>query len=174
MREEYYTPDLSVISKQSKDNRQGRETRPFDTDTAEFIRDEFCEISRRCYSVYKDLVEMDMSREIARGVLSLNYYTEFYWKIDLHNLLRFLRLRMAYDAQYEIRAYANEIAKIVKAWVPVIYEAFEDFSLNVVKLSKQEVMLLRRVCAARGVQPGDLESQELSARETKLLQETLL
>ena len=71
-----------------------------------------------------------IARELARMNLTLNYYTEWYWKINLHNLLHFLRLRADPHAQYEIRVYAEKMLEIVKAWVPFAYEAFEEYRLQ--------------------------------------------
>jgi thymidylate synthase (FAD) len=100
--------------------------------------------------------------------LSLNYYTQWYWKIDLHNLMHFLSLRMDSHAQYEIRVYANAIAEIVKAWCPLAYEAFEDYKLHAVRFSKQERLVLRDLLLQdfAKINPSALmEHHKLSKRE---------
>lgn len=130
---EYYTPDS--ISEQSKNNNQGRGDEIIGIESKESIKliDDF---SALAYENYTSLINVDndgviidvnkksVAREIARMVLPTNYYTQWYWKIDLHNLLHFLSLRADSHAQYEIRVYAEKIAEIVKLWVPDTYEAF--------------------------------------------------
>ena len=86
-----------------------------------------------------------IARELARTVLPLSTYTQFVWKIDLHNLLHFLRLRMDPHAQYEIRVYADEIAKIVAAWVPEAWSAFEEYRLHGATLSRTALDLVRQL-----------------------------
>jgi len=84
-----------------------------------------------------------MARELARIDLPLSMYTYWYWKIDLHNLLHFLELRLDKDAQWEIRQYAQIIAGIVKIWLPETWRAFKDYRLNGVYFSRGETQLLR-------------------------------
>ena len=98
------------------------------------------EVSR---GVYSERRRAGVAREQARKDLPLSTYTQAYWKIDLHNLLHFLALRMAPDAQTEIRAYANAIASIVEEWVPITWEAFIDYRLEAVTLSSVEVEAIR-------------------------------
>lgn len=101
---------------------------------------EIAEISTdQSYAHYKQLLDLGVSREQARIVLPVGTYTEWRWKIDLHNLLHFLSLRLASDAQHEIRVYAQEIARIVKELFPIIWEAFEDYRLNAVTFSGPEI-----------------------------------
>lgn len=95
-----------------------------------------CETS---FSVYKDLLEQGCCRELARCHLPQSTYTEFYWKINLHNLMHYLKLRMEEGAQKEIRDYANAIFKIVKSKVPITMEAFEDYRLHSIQLSGTEI-----------------------------------
>jgi thymidylate synthase ThyX len=93
-------------------------------------------------SQYHQCLEVDLSRELARIDLPLSTYTYWYWKIDLKNLLHFLNLRLDSHAQWEIRQYAKVIAGIVKEWLPLTWEAFDDYVLNSITLSKQEQQLL--------------------------------
>jgi thymidylate synthase (FAD) len=86
-----------------------------------------------------------LARELARMILPINVYTEMYWKIDLHNLLHFLKLRVDSHAQYEIRRYANEILNIVKMWVPLTYDAFVNYRQNSITLSPKCLELSKRL-----------------------------
>lgn len=95
--------------------------------------------------VYEERLKFGVAREQARKDLPLSTYTEAYWKCDLHNLLHFLRLRMHPHAQLEIRLFANAIAEIVKVWVPTVWEAFEEYTLNSIKLSASEMKGLRGI-----------------------------
>jgi len=84
-----------------------------------------------------------LARELARINLPVSFYTQWYWKIDLHNLFHFLRLRMDPHAQYEIRAYGEAMARIAEAWVPLCWEAFTDYRLKAVSLSRVETDIVR-------------------------------
>lgn len=97
--------------------------------------------------LYQDRLEAGVAREQARKDLPLSTYTEFYWKIDLHNLLHFLGLRMDSHAQLEIRLFANAMAEVVKEWCPLAWEAFEDYRLNAVTLSRWELHVVRQLVA---------------------------
>ena len=111
---------------------------------------EEAEFHRHCREVYDSRIAKGIAREQARKDLPLSTYTEAYWKIDLHNLLHFLALRMEAHAQYEIRDYATLIGKeIVQRWVPLTWEAFEDYRFNATTLSKDALALLGLV--AKGV-----------------------
>jgi len=95
------------------------------------------------FHTYEELIRRGVSRELARTHLPQSTYTEFYWKINLHNLLHFLKLRLHTHAQKEIRDLAEQVATHVKTIVPVTWEAFEDFELGAVTLSRLEVEALR-------------------------------
>jgi thymidylate synthase (FAD) len=95
--------------------------------------------------------QQGLARELARMTLPASIYTQWYWKVDLHNLFHFLRLRADPHAQYEIRAYANVLCEIVRDWVPHAYAAFEDYRLNAVQFSGKAMPPCRR-----GGDPGDL------------------
>jgi thymidylate synthase (FAD) len=103
-----------------------------------------------------------LARELARSALTLNFYTEWYWKTDLHNLLHFLALRLDPHAQYEIRVYAEVIAAMVRDWCPFAWEAFEDFRVGAVSLSRQEAEMLRDSLRVTGfmVPPSPALSQK--------------
>ncbi len=163
--EEYYIPELQNILPQSEMNKQcrGGEISPeFAKDAQSLIR----ESSKRSYEDYQALLgdeENGIAREIARGVLPVNMYTEWYWKIDLHNLLHFIRLRIHPHAQYEIRVYAQILADIVKAWCPLAYGAFEEHILGAQTFSKSQVEVLKHLLSGVEMQGENLSS--LSKRE---------
>jgi len=94
-------------------------------------------------NIYKQRIEIGVAREQARKDLPLCTYTEIYWKMDLRNLLHFLKLRMDKHAQLEIREYANAVAEIVKELFPITWEAFEDYELNSIKLNAKEIEIIR-------------------------------
>ena len=109
----------------------------------------------RSYDHYEEMLSQDgqkgLARELARMNLPANIYTQWYWKVDLHNLFHFLRLRADAHAQYEIRVYAEEICKLVKDWVPFAYSAFEDYRMGGVNLSGKGVACLRRMLGGEDV-----------------------
>lgn len=144
-RDEFYFPEETRIQFQSKGNRQGSSLESVPSDFQEnFSRhlDEICKVAYGCYSYLNDL---GLARELIRIFLPVNLYTEFYWSINLHNLLHFLELRMDIHAQEEIRAYANALAVMLKESVPITWEAFEDFVLGGKRFSKQEWLLLQKM-----------------------------
>lgn len=138
---DYYIPEREQIAAQSTTNMQGRERLLNDQEAAKVI-ELLREDSEKCYQDYEYMLNEDsegnaidesrskLARELARMNLTLNYYTEWYWKIDLHNLLHFLKLRADSHAQYEIRAYADVMLDLVKKWVPLTYEAFDEYIMN--------------------------------------------
>ena len=132
---------------QTSTNRQGSEGLVVDELGARLSEREF-EIQAACREVYEERLQAGVAREQARKDLPLSTYTEAYWKIDLHNLLHFLELRMDSHAQYEIRQYANVIGhEIVSKWVPIAWEAFLDYRLNSVAFSETELRLLGLIYA---------------------------
>ena len=135
--DEFDLPPLEEIRRQSTRNRQGRGD-PLPPESAARFRSELERVSSDAYRVYAKALEDGVARETARMVLPLAYYTEWYWKINLHNLLHFLSLRLDPHAQEEIRLYAAELAKIARVVAPVAYEAFEEFTLSAVSLSRRE------------------------------------
>ncbi len=138
MSDEFYLPASDVLRKQSKINKQGRDEELAD-ETKEFVRELLLSEYDLQRKGYHKLLEIDVAKELARIGLSVANYTEWYWKIDLHNLMHFLRLRLAPEAQYEIRVFAEAMARIVKDAVPVAFDAFEDYRLSAMTLSRMEV-----------------------------------
>lgn len=99
---------------------------------------------KKSYSLYNNLLSNGVTREMARSVLPVSINTEFYWKIDLHNLLRFISLRSDYHAQQEIREYSDAIMEIIKEYCPVTTEAFEEYSKGGIKFNRQEVLFIQK------------------------------
>ncbi len=128
--DDFYIPRPEDIHFQSTVNKQGREITEVPLDLREKTVAYFKEMSRNSYAMYNELNEAGIARELARAVLPVNIYTQWYWKNDLHNTFHFLRLRMDQHAQYEIRVYAEAMASMVKEVAPMAYEAFEDYILN--------------------------------------------
>lgn len=146
MQEEFYIPNIEDIQFQSKKNHQGRdEENCLPKEVAGTIRNEFNKASQNIYGLYKEMLDENVAKEISRMILPLNLYTEWYWKIDLSNLFRFLRLRLDGHAQKEIRVYAKAIAKIVQNEFPLCFEAFEDYQLNAVKFSRLEMEIIKKL-----------------------------
>lgn len=139
-----YVPEPEAVAAQSKTNKQGR-SGALPKEVVDGFRNDVAEHSKRSYELYKKYLDAGVARELARMVLPVNFSTEWYWKIDLHNMFHFLSLRLDPHAQYEIREIAGAMAKIVKEVVPVCYEAFEDFVLNSTSLSVREKAALKEV-----------------------------
>jgi thymidylate synthase (FAD) len=140
--EQYYVPEPARIGAQSTTNKQGSEEGldlGVQEDAAESIRLN----AEAAFDDYRDLLDDGVARETARMVLPLNTYTEMYWKMDLKNLLHFLSLRCDAHAQYEIRAYANVIARTVEMACPLAYEAWLDYDYNAVTFSRIEMEQMR-------------------------------
>jgi thymidylate synthase (FAD) len=157
-----WLPEPEALSRQSQDNRQGRAA-AIPTEEAEEILEVLRHGAARSWEDYGHLLEHhDLARELARVNLPLSTYTQWVWKIDLHNLFHFLALRLHPHAQQEIRAYAHLLADIVRAWVPVAWEAFEDYQLEARTFSRQELALLRQRLAGFEVLQ---EESGLSRRE---------
>jgi thymidylate synthase (FAD) len=141
VRDRFYRPTIQNIRQQSSSNRQGG-TEPIDPMTAqEFL--EYIEHIEKQYGQYERFIEKGVARELARIALPVSVYTEWYWKIDLHNLFHFLSLRMDEHAQQEIRDYANAMFALIRPIVPVAAEAFVDYRLEAMQLSRLEIEAMR-------------------------------
>lgn len=170
--QDFYLPDPENIAAQSAINNQGRGT-TLSPEEAHQVLEILRSDAQRCYRHYVKLLnepdhpEHDpnrsgIARELARMNLTLNTYTQWYWKIDLHNLLHFLALRADSHAQQEIREYANVMINMVKEWVPHTYEAFLDYKVNSAHLSAQMLDVVRRMLKGEVV---DQKSSGLGKRE---------
>ncbi|PPB80157.1 thymidylate synthase (FAD) [Albidovulum inexpectatum] len=151
---EFYIPAPEHLAAQSTTNNQGR-GEVLEGDEAARVLQILREDAMRSYDHYEEMLSQDgkkgLARELARMNLPANIYTQWYWKIDLHNLFHFLRLRADAHAQYEIRAYADVICDIVRDWVPLAYKAFEDYRLGGATLSAKGVELIRRRLAGEAI-----------------------
>jgi thymidylate synthase (FAD) len=147
MKDEFYTPDPRHIRPQSLLNKQGRSDDTLPGDLAEKASLQFAQSQQQAYAEYQDFLGQGIAREIARINLPVSNYTEWYWKIDLHNLFHFLRLRIDDHAQYEIRVYGEAIAELVKPFVPMAWQAFEDYVLHAQRLTAPEIKFLRTLLA---------------------------
>jgi thymidylate synthase (FAD) len=172
---EFYFPTAVNIREQTKDNRQGRGEAVTDRD-ADAIIGLMREDTERSYEHYlwmlneeKDPSRPSVARELARISLPLNTYTQWYWKTNLHNLMHFVQLRADPHAQFEIRAYAEEIMKVMMKWVPVTFEAFLEYRANSKQLSATAVAIITEMLKGNGAPSG---LSKLSLRERKELFET--
>ncbi len=140
---EMFVPE--EIAVQSTDNKQGRTTET--AGDRNLLRGMIEENNDAAYNTYEELLSQGVTRELARGALPLNIYTKFVWKMDLHNLMHFLKLRLDPHAQKEIREYAEVIAKLVNLYFPITYEAFVDYQRDAYLCSRMEVEVLRELLA---------------------------
>ncbi|MCW5941595.1 MAG: FAD-dependent thymidylate synthase [Fimbriimonadaceae bacterium] len=165
MKDEFYVPDPNQVRFQSASNKQGRSEEALAEADVTEILDEWTEDHRTIYAHYQAMLDKGMARELARANLPLATYTEWYWQIDLHNLFRFLRLRMDPHAQYEIRAYGEALSRCAKAVAPIAYEAFEEHLQCCVKFSREEGAALLALLDGR---ESSLEGRAKQLFEEKL------
>jgi thymidylate synthase (FAD) len=144
MDKEFYIPAPEEVAMQSTQNHQGRGEVVSKEQADELIKI-LREDAEKNFADYEDMLDKGLARELARINLTLNTYTQWYWKIDLHNLLHFLALRADSHAQYEIRVYAEKMLDIVKRWVPFTYEAFMEHRAGSASVSKTGLAVLKRM-----------------------------
>jgi thymidylate synthase (FAD) len=178
---EFYIPAPGHLAAQAASNRQGRGD-VIEGEAARRVLDLLREDAERAYAGYAELLNEDeagaprdpswpgLARELARMNLSLNFYTQWYWKTDLHNLLHFLSLRADPHAQYEIRAYADAMLQTVQRWVPTAYAAFLEYRMNAALISATGLAIIRRLLAG---EPVDQPTSGLSPREWRELMAVL-
>ncbi len=171
---EFYIPNLKELKPQSKSNNQGRAGELNDNEKKNY-RKIIAESSKSNFENYNTLLNIDedgdfldknnkgLARELSRVVLPLNSYTQWYWKIDLHNLMHFLALRFDDHAQYEIRVYAEKMMDILKKWVPLTYEAFIDNRLKSLMLSSKGIEFLKNKLHRKSNNNIDISKRELEA-----------
>jgi thymidylate synthase (FAD) len=170
---EFYIPSPDHLNAQSVVNNQGRGALLEGEEAArvlQILKDD----SNHAYDSYEAMISIDgqsgLARELARMNLPMNIYTQWYWKVDLHNLFHFLRLRADSHAQYEIRVYADAICKIVADWVPAAYGAFEDYRMGGAQFSGKGMEVLRRMLKGEKVTQ---ETSGMSAGEWRELMGSL-
>lgn len=181
MDKEFYIPTPENLALQSTANHQGRGD-PINPEKAQRILDLLRSDALHAYDHYQELLNLDqngnpldpeqegIARELARMNLPVNYYTQWYWKIDLHNLMHFLSLRADSHAQYEIQVYAKAMIDVLKKWVPLTYEAFINYRCGAVTLSEKAMTVVKALIAG---QPITREEAGMGIREWKELQQTL-
>jgi thymidylate synthase (FAD) len=178
---EFYIPAPEHLAAQATTNRQGRGD-VLEGAAAQRVLDLLRDDSSRAYAHYADMLNEDetgkprdptwpgLARELARMNLSLNFYTQWYWKTDLHNLMHFLTLRADPHAQYEIRAYADAMLDTLQRWVPLAHAAFLEYRMNAATLSATGLTVIRRMLAGEMV---DQKTSGLSPREWRELMAVL-
>lgn len=178
---EFYLPAPEHLAAQSVINRQGR-GEVLDGEEAARVFELLRRDADQCYASYVEMLNegpdgaaldpgrQGLARELGRMNLTLNTYTQWYWKIDLHNLLHFLSLRADAHAQYEIRVYAEAMLETVRRWVPIAHEAFEEYRLGGLALSRKGLEAVRHLLDG---QPVSAESIGMSKREWRELMDAL-
>jgi len=177
---EFYLPAKENLAAQSRNNRQGRGDL-INSEQANDILKILKEDAEKNYNDYEIILnerhngtivnesKKGLARELARMNLTLNTYTQWYWKTDLLNLLNFLSLRADDHAQYEIRAYADVMIDCLKKWVPITYEAFMDYRVGGMELSSKGKLVISKMIKGEGC---DFENSKLSKREWNELMES--
>ena len=170
---EFYLPTSENLASQSQNNRQGRGD-VLKGDQAKKVLDLLKSDAERTYSNYEEMLnerydgtvidenKIGLARELARMNLTLNTYTQWYWKTDLLNLMNFLRLRADHHAQYEIRTYADAMVETLKKWVPITYEAFMDYRVGGTEVSAKSKSVIQKLIKGQQV---SIEQSGLSKRE---------
>ena len=170
---EFYLPISENLAAQSQSNRQGRGD-VLKGDQAKKVLDLLKSDAERTYSNYEEMLnerydgtvidenKIGLARELARMNLTLNTYTQWYWKTDLLNLMNFLRLRADHHAQYEIRTYADAMLETLKKWVPITYEAFMDYRVGGTEVSAKSKSVIQKLIKGQQV---SIEQSGLSKRE---------
>ena len=178
---EFYIPAPEQLATQSVTNRQGR-GEVLEGEEAARVIGMLREDAEQTYAHYEEMLNEDaegnrldpardgLARELARMNLTLNTYTQWYWKIDLHNLLHFLSLRADSHAQYEIRVYADAMLETVRRWVPITCEAFEDYRMGGMQLSAKGLEIVRQMIDGKA---PDQKNSGLSPREWRELMAVL-
>jgi thymidylate synthase (FAD) len=178
---EFYLPAKEQLAAQSQSNRQGRGD-VLQGKQAEEVLNILKDDATRTYNNYEKLLnerfdgtkiddnKVGLARELARMNLTLNTYTQWYWKTDLLNLLNFLFLRADNHAQYEIREYANKMLETVKRWVPITYQAFMDYRVGAAEISSKGLKVIKSIISGKNIRQED---SGLSKREWNELMEVL-
>lgn len=153
--EEMYIPEDAQISFQSVDNKQGRSATEVPAEVKARVRELLLAGQKESYAAYQEMIDAEIARELARIALPVSIYSEWYWKMNLHNLFHFLSLRMDAHAQYEIRIYAEAIGLIVQRLAPVAYGAFIDYMREATILSGPEREIVTKALHGEPIAPED-------------------
>lgn len=173
MKEEFYLPPQSEIRYQSSSNKQGRGAEELPAEVQQQFLGHLQATNEQLYKAYASFLDAGIARELARIALPLSNYTEWYWKIDLHNLFHFLHLRADSHAQREIRAYADLMAEITRTVVPIAFEAYCDYMVNSVSFSGPELAVIGAALKGIPAEPERFAASGLSKREADELSEKL-
>ena len=170
---EFYLPSPDNLAAQSQSNRQGRGD-IIEGEKAKQVLDLLKGDAEQTYNNYEIMLNqrydgsvidekaVGLARELARMNLTLNTYTQWYWKTDLLNLMNFLRLRVDHHAQYEIRAYAEAMLDTLKRWVPITYEAFMDYRVGGTEVSAKGKLVIQKLIKGEAI---SIDNSGLSKRE---------
>lgn len=176
VKDEFYMPAVEHLATQSKQDKQCRENKnQLSPAEAKEVLALLHNDAARCYTSYMTMLNIDehsgdtldperlgLARELARINLNLSYYTQWYWKINLHNLMHFLKLRSHHHAQYEIRAYADKLLEVLELWVPQTNEAFRNYKVNGESLSANALAIIQQMLRGEKV---DFATSGMSRRE---------
>jgi thymidylate synthase (FAD) len=162
--DEFYLPDLKSIAFQSTDNKQGRSTESVPPELQQKVLKILKEDQVRIYSSYEYMLNANIARELARINLPLSLYTEWYWQIDLNNLFHFLKLRLDKHAQLEIRAYAEVMERLARKVCPISFEAFDEYMLNSVSMSRGELEAVKGLLKGKTVSCEDRTRKSLAKK----------
>jgi thymidylate synthase (FAD) len=161
----FYTPSAEQLQTQSRANNQGRSGTPVSPEQYADAIGRWNEIRRLSRDAYEQMTSADMARELARIDLPLSTYTQWYWKIDLHNFLHFLKLRVDRHAQWEIQEYGRVMAGMLERVAPHSYEAWIDYDVCGARVSRMELDAMRRLIEVKdgglSAKPGALSAAEL-------------
>ncbi|MDA0797453.1 MAG: FAD-dependent thymidylate synthase [Chloroflexi bacterium] len=178
---EFYVPEPAQLAAQSDANRQGRDT-VLGSEESQAVLALLKSDAEQAFDHYHQMLNRDgddneldpsrsgLARELARMNLPLSAYTQWYWKVNLHNLLHFLRLRADAHAQWEIRAYADVLLDVVRKWTPLTYDAFMTYSVGGAHLTDEGLEVVRKLIAGETIDPATLK---MSPREWRELKATL-
>jgi thymidylate synthase (FAD) len=177
---EFYVPAPEHLAAQSSANRQGR-AGVLEGDEAKRVFEILRDDAERAYDRYEEMLNetadgetldesrAGLARELARMNLPVSFYTQWYWKTDLHNLMHFIRLRADAHAQYEIRAYADVLHDVMRKWVPITTEAFDNHRAGAAQLSKPALEAVRAMLAGEEVEPERFGISKREWRELRTL-----
>ena len=172
MKDEFYLPESDKVSAQSQDNKQGRSSEAMDAAVVQDVVQKLEQGQRTAYREYEALIDQGVARELARINLPLSLYTEWYWQIDLHNLLHFLRLRLDPHAQYEIRAYAEIMLDIARKVCPIAVEAFEEYRRGAVTFSAREFQAVQHMLSGSTIETA-MDKAHLEGKDRERFQQKI-
>ena len=165
MKEEFHEPAPGDVGYQSKDNKQGRSPDEVPAEVVQRFLDFLKQDRDSAYEHYEQFLQDNVARELARIVLPLSLYSEFYWQMNLHNLFHFLRLRLDPHAQKEIRDFAEQVALCTRAVAPIAWEAFEEYKLHGRSFSSTELGIMRRLLSGDDLPADAFDGSKSLLRE---------